>query len=163
MKLEQYLHQKYGQHSVGLTKAEARQFGIPYPLIHGWEKRHAKLEITPDMAQHVVRIFQNPTASAGKQALRERALLILGNIIEEAETAWTAALVAEQDAHIRDLLTEALPVQQKPESKSGKVPQGDVRLTANIRKDLHMKLKLVAVMRSTTIGALIEEMVEGHL
>lgn len=161
MKLEQYLHQKYGQHSVGLTKAEARQFGVPYPLIHGWENRHAKLEITPDMARRVILIFQNPTASAGKPSLRERALLILGNIVRAADGV--DAMVAEQDAHIRDLITETLPAQQKPESKSGKVPEGDVRLTANIRKDLHMKLKIAAVMRSTTIGALIEEMVAERL
>lgn len=159
MKLEQYLHQKYGQHSVGLTKAEARQFGVPYPLIHGWEKRHAKLEITPEMARRVILIFQNPTASAGKPSLRERALLILGYIVRAADGV--DEMVAEQDAHIRDLITETLPTQQKAEPKSGKVPQGDVRLTANIRKDLHMKLKIAAVMRSTTIGALIEEMVES--
>lgn len=159
MKLEQYLLQKYGQHTVGLTKAEARQFGVPYPLINGWEKRHAKLEITPEMARHVIQIFQNPTASAGKPSLRERALIILGNIVRAADGI--DAMLADQDAHIRGLLTEAPPAQQKPESKSGKVPQGDVRLTANIRKDLHMKLKIAAVMRSTTIGALIEEMVES--
>lgn len=46
------------------------------------------------------------------------------------------------------------------ESKSGQVPEGDVRLTANIRADLHMKLKMASVERRTTIGDLIEEMIQ---
>ena len=43
------------------------------------------------------------------------------------------------------------------------VPEGDVRLTANIRQDLHLKLKIVAATRRTTIGELIEELVERYL
>lgn len=45
----------------------------------------------------------------------------------------------------------------------GPVPEGDVRLTANIREDLHLKLKIVAATRRTTIGELIEELVEQFL
>ncbi|HEY6837228.1 MAG TPA: hypothetical protein VI389_00660 [Geobacteraceae bacterium] len=46
---------------------------------------------------------------------------------------------------------------------SGLVPAGDVRLTANIREDLHLLLKITAAKRRTTIGELIEELVEAHL
>jgi len=46
---------------------------------------------------------------------------------------------------------------------SGLVPEGDVRLTANIRQDLHLKLKIEAAHRRTTIGDLIEELVESYL
>ncbi len=46
---------------------------------------------------------------------------------------------------------------------SGLVPTNDVRLTANIRKDLHLKLKIAAAEQSTTIGELIEALVEKHL
>lgn len=46
---------------------------------------------------------------------------------------------------------------------SGKVPSGDVRMTANIRSDLHIKLKIAAAERRTTIGELIEELIERHL
>jgi propanediol dehydratase small subunit len=46
---------------------------------------------------------------------------------------------------------------------SGQVPEGDVRLTANIREDLHLKLKIAAARRRTTIGELLEEMVEKYL
>ena len=52
---------------------------------------------------------------------------------------------------------------KKSEPKSGLVPEGDVRLTANIRGDLHMKLKMKAVLDRTTIGELIEELIEKHL
>ena len=46
-------------------------------------------------------------------------------------------------------------------SKSGKVPQDDVRLTANIRQDLHLKLKIEAANRRTSIGELLEELIEA--
>ena len=51
----------------------------------------------------------------------------------------------------------------KKQPKSGQVPEGDVRLVANMREDLHMKLKLEAVRRRTTIGELLEELVKKHL
>jgi hypothetical protein len=48
-------------------------------------------------------------------------------------------------------------------SAPGPVPEGDVRLTANIREELHLKLKIAAATRRTTIGELIEELVEQYL
>jgi hypothetical protein len=39
------------------------------------------------------------------------------------------------------------------------VPEGDVRLTANIRSDLHLNLKIRAAQERTTIGELIEQWV----
>ena len=54
-----------------------------------------------------------------------------------------------------------LPAKSKP--ASGLVPAGDVRLTANIREDLHLKLKIAAAHRRTTIGELIEELVERYM
>lgn len=49
---------------------------------------------------------------------------------------------------------------ESPASMSGKVPEGDVRLTANVRQDLHLKLKIAAAEQRTTIGELIEDMIE---
>jgi pyruvate/2-oxoglutarate dehydrogenase complex dihydrolipoamide acyltransferase (E2) component len=46
---------------------------------------------------------------------------------------------------------------------SGLVPQGDVRLTANVRQDLHLKLKIASAYRRTTIGEIIEELIDRHL
>ena len=45
--------------------------------------------------------------------------------------------------------------------RSGLVPEGDVRLTANIRGDLHLKLKIRAAQERTTVGELIEQWVTG--
>jgi len=44
---------------------------------------------------------------------------------------------------------------------SGQIPAGDVRLTANIREDLHLRLKIRAAERRTTVGELIEEWIES--
>lgn len=53
---------------------------------------------------------------------------------------------------------------EKPtESRSGKVPEGDVRLTVNVREDLHVLLKVEAAQRRTTIGELLEELIEAHV
>lgn len=45
--------------------------------------------------------------------------------------------------------------------RSGQVPEGDVRLTANIRRDLHLALKIRAAQERTTVGELIEQWVES--
>ena len=45
--------------------------------------------------------------------------------------------------------------------KSGLVPAGDVRLTVNIRDDVHQALKIRAVQERTTVGDLIEAWVDG--
>lgn len=52
---------------------------------------------------------------------------------------------------------EAAPAGQK----SGLVPAGDVRLTVNIRDDVHQALKIRAVQERTTVGDLIEAWVDG--
>ena len=43
---------------------------------------------------------------------------------------------------------------------SGQVPEGDVRLTANIRADLHQKIRIRAIKERTTVGELIEHWIE---
>ena len=48
----------------------------------------------------------------------------------------------------------------RPANLSGQIPAGDKRLTANVRADLHRKLKLVAVERDTTIGEILEELID---
>ena len=44
--------------------------------------------------------------------------------------------------------------------KSSLLPPGDVRLTANIREDLHLKLKIKAAQERTTIGELIADQLQ---
>lgn len=71
-----------------------------------------------------------------------------------------------------DKKPETIPHESKPQKTaqktkekigSGFVPEGDVRLTANIRSDLHMKLKMRSVQDRTTIGEILEELIEKHL
>lgn len=45
-------------------------------------------------------------------------------------------------------------------SRRGQLPPGDMRLTANIRADLHLKLKIRAAQERTTMGELIEAWIE---
>jgi hypothetical protein len=55
------------------------------------------------------------------------------------------------------------PATPPPRTSPGGAPAGDVRLTVNIREDLHLKLKIAAAKRRTTIGELLEGLVEQHL
>jgi hypothetical protein len=49
------------------------------------------------------------------------------------------------------------------EPKSGLVPDGDVRLSANIDQAIHLKLKIAAAEQRTTIGELIEKLITDNL
>ena len=57
------------------------------------------------------------------------------------------------------------PKRAKTPSKqvSGLVPEGDVRLTANITEEHHIKLKVAAATQRTTIGELIEQLIDQAL
>lgn len=58
---------------------------------------------------------------------------------------------------------EATPgaMKESAGNRSGQIPAGDVRLTANIRGDLHLKLKIRAAEQRTTVGELIEQWIES--
>lgn len=71
------------------------------------------------------------------------------------------AVSNEEPALSRRQAPETAPEAGK--SLSGQVPVGDVRLTANIRKDLHTKLKVAAAIQGTTIGEILEGLIEAHL
>jgi hypothetical protein len=75
------------------------------------------------------------------------------NVVTEERTS---TLVASRKRAFAPKVETALKGQ-----RSGFVPEGDVRLTANIRGDLHLKLKIRAAQERTTIGELIEQWVEG--
>lgn len=42
-------------------------------------------------------------------------------------------------------------------------PTSDTRLTVNISKEHHLKIKLAAIKQSTTVGELIEEWIDKNL
>jgi len=52
---------------------------------------------------------------------------------------------------------------KKTASKSGLVPEGDRRLVCNVRSDLHKKLRHAAIEKETTVGEIIEVMIEKYL
>jgi len=51
----------------------------------------------------------------------------------------------------------------KKTKKGSNIPEGDVRLSINIDKKLHKRLKLESVKRDSTIGELLEELIKKHL
>jgi hypothetical protein len=55
---------------------------------------------------------------------------------------------------------ETAPAAATGGQKSRFAPAGDFRLTVNMRDDLHQRLKIEAVKRRTTVGELLETLVE---
>ena len=47
--------------------------------------------------------------------------------------------------------------------RSTNAPDGDVRLTVNLREDLHLKLRMKALEQKTTAGDLLEQLIEKYL
>jgi len=57
---------------------------------------------------------------------------------------------------------------RKPElaldfAKKTRAPKGYVRLTVNIKRPLHKRLKIAAAKQETTAGKLIEAFIKEHL
>lgn len=73
----------------------------------------------------------------------------------------TKRILSKPQLRGADVLNFAEAKTVKAESKSGLVPTGDVRLTANVRADLHMKLRMRAVQERTTVGELVEAWIES--
>jgi hypothetical protein len=59
--------------------------------------------------------------------------------------------------------SKAAAVAPDASSMSRFPPTGDIRLTVNIREDLHMRLKMEAVKRRTTVGEILEGLVQQHV
>jgi hypothetical protein len=77
-----------------------------------------------------------------------------------------AKTTQEASAAVEAAPTPSLPTKRASGPKngtSGLVPLGDVRLTANISEERHLKLKIAAAKRRTTIGELLEELIDNHL
>ena len=88
-------------------------------------------------------------ATLKKPTLNDSAVIAFAEGSRKRQSAATKGNVA---ARVQDVPTG---------QKSGMVPAGDVRLTVNIRDDLHQKLKIKAVQERTTVGELIEQWIEG--
>jgi len=78
-----------------------------------------------------------------------------GRTAQKAEKAGNGPAATKPGVKALDAATGS-PLSRLP-------PSGDVRLTVNIRDDLHQRLKIAAVKRRTTVGELLEELVEAHI
>lgn len=75
------------------------------------------------------------------------------------EAAGTVAVAGQGKSEAKPTKRLKTPTKQV----SGLVPEGDVRLTANISEEHHIKLKIAAAKRRTTIGELIEQLIDQAL
>ena len=75
---------------------------------------------------------------------------LFGEVVRKQETPPPVMQKVTPPAKPRKAAKKVLPaakVQPPPKKVSGLVPEGDVRLTANIRQDLHLKLKIASAHR----------------
>jgi len=79
----------------------------------------------------------------------------------EGRTAATPAKASKRTGSHKSAVKASSAVAASPLSRLP--PSGDVRLTVNIRDELHQRLKIAAVKRRTTVGELLEELVERNL
>ncbi len=79
------------------------------------------------------------------------------------DTAGAMAFATESPGAVETGESQRRVSKEASKALSGLVPVGDVRLTANIKETLHMKLKMESVKRRTTIGELLEGLIERHL
>lgn len=85
-----------------------------------------------------------------------------GEVVEQHPSHTIRTSTEDSAGGSRPSLPNTAQARGAPEGqKSGLVPEGDVRLTANIRADLHLKLKIRAVNERTTVGELIENWIES--
>ncbi len=88
--------------------------------------------------------------------------------VKEAKRFIKAASGCIQDGNQKPIEQTTIEYSNS-KTKSGLVPAGAVRLNANIRRDLHKRLKDAAAKRQYEIGRgftireLIEELVEKHI
>lgn len=63
-----------------LTSVEAAVFGVPYPLINGWCRVHADLEITDAMMQEL-----RQRIAMGKPKRMERAIAAINSVFAKLD------------------------------------------------------------------------------
>lgn len=99
MTIQEYLNAKYGNRSIGLLSAEAKAFGIPYPLKSGWIQRWGGVEITPQMEERLVYLLKQKN----QRAPRSSANRGLGVLYENAAMEFTDG---EGTRHLFSILQE---------------------------------------------------------
>jgi len=74
---------------------------------------------------------------------------------------------AEGDNSIPGAVSAGLPAgtvsAAEKTGRSGLIPEGHVRLNANVKKVLHTRIKIEAARQGKTIGDLIEDLIDQHI
>lgn len=99
---------------------------------------------------------------------KQRGAQIAKPNLHGAAIAFASGAQKPQEALPKEKAPDALPSRKETAPRAGKslsglIPEGDVRLTANIREDLHMRLKMESVKKRITIGEIIESWIEEKL
>ncbi|RLD05572.1 MAG: hypothetical protein DRI65_08495 [Chloroflexota bacterium] len=85
----------------------------------------------------------------------------------QLKAAEALAFASEGDKTEKTTKTTKLPKTKAQKARAKKrvfhAPEGDKRLTINIKEDLHKKLKIAAINNDMTAGELIEALIEKHL
>ena len=102
-------------------------------------------------------------ASTGKQLAMKSAQIKKPNL-----KASEALAFASESTEIAQHKEAPKPSPKKPQraSENSRIfhaPEGDKRLTINIKEDLHKKLKIAAIEKDVTAGELIESLIQKHL
>ena len=85
----------------------------------------------------------------------------------QLKAAEALAFASEDTQTAKTSKTTKLPKTAAQKTRAKKrifhAPEGDKRLTINIKEDLHRKLKIAAINNDMTAGELIEALIEKHL
>jgi len=123
--------------------------------------------MTRDATKDQIPLFDLPATDRPAPSPQEKKATVAkrDDILPDQATAVKTAVKKSEAASKAIAKRLRSPVTQTKAAKavSGLVPAGDVRLTANIRQDLHLKLKIAAAHRRTTIGEIIEELVTKYI
>jgi len=69
MTLSVYLQQR-GKKAKALTRVEAEVFGIPFPLLAGWPRRHGAMVVTEEMMERIEAAATGASRSENRAARR---------------------------------------------------------------------------------------------
>lgn len=87
----------------------------------------------------------------------------------DTSAALAFALGGDKKEHMPDAARQSKKIKKTIDEVTDKqarvffAPEGDKRLTINIKDELHRKLRIAAIERDSTAGEIIEELIENYL
>ncbi len=87
--------------------------------------------------------------------------------IKKPTTADTALAFAEGKTTAKKrsprVIAKKSTQKAKPKTVPGQLKEGDVKLTANVKEELHIKLKVKAAMERTSISDIVERLLVKYM